>query len=244
MYALENEFSYTAEQFDFIQQTLRTVLLWHGASLHYTAAREESDSTLLHALIHTHFKEIVDDIYPRSTPPAATVVERDIVYVPAGWDSWNKISYFRDGYDPAGTAELWRRDLSEDGGSLVNVYEEVIKDARPKLVVISDEAPQNVPFVSHQAFLQILEKELKESSSQDLTQRQEIEDNTVDIRQTGTRNSGIDPDEIEERLKLLRIRPDSQPTTPSGLSKTGQPKDEYVQAFFQNLLDRNRESKS
>ncbi|KAJ1921105.1 hypothetical protein IWQ60_006844, partial [Tieghemiomyces parasiticus] len=43
-------------------------------------------------------------------PYRAHVVERDLVMVPAGWDSWAKIQILREGYDCRGMCEGWDHD--------------------------------------------------------------------------------------------------------------------------------------
>ncbi|KAJ1982352.1 hypothetical protein H4R35_000305 [Dimargaris xerosporica] len=78
----------------------------------------------------------------------AHVVERDVVLVPAGWDSWAKVQILRDGYDCQALVDGWDHDLaarkegqtitSADGSasvgarmvdeSAVRVFAEVIPD--------------------------------------------------------------------------------------------------------------------
>ena len=38
-------------------------------------------------------------------------LDRDRIVVPAGWDSWGKISVMRDGFDAKMWGEAWERDL-------------------------------------------------------------------------------------------------------------------------------------
>lgn len=40
-------------------------------------------------------------------------LDRDHIVIPAGWDSWGKISVLRDGFDAKAWGEAWERDLEK-----------------------------------------------------------------------------------------------------------------------------------
>jgi len=82
---LEKDFDYKDEHFDFIQQAVRKFCLQYGASLFYTSVKEDKNCDLL-------YKYLVHRIYyfPFKTP--ALVVEKDAVFIPAGWDNNKKIA--------------------------------------------------------------------------------------------------------------------------------------------------------
>merc|ERR1719192_2843117 len=82
---LEKDFDYKDEHFDFIQQAVRKFCLQYGASLFYTSVKEDKNCDLL-------YKYLVHRIYhfPFKTP--ALVVEKDAVFIPAGWDNDKKIA--------------------------------------------------------------------------------------------------------------------------------------------------------
>lgn len=86
---LEKENDYKDEHFDFIQQAVRKFCLQYGASLFYTSAKEDKNCDLL-------YKFLTHKIYnfPFKTP--ALIVEKDAVFIPAGWDSMKKISILYD----------------------------------------------------------------------------------------------------------------------------------------------------
>ncbi|KAI8899048.1 dynein light intermediate chain-domain-containing protein [Globomyces pollinis-pini] len=91
---LENEFQ--EEQFDFIQQALRSVALSYGASLFYISLlRPETITSLKSYLIQRLLcseesgKEIDSSINLFHAKPQ--VIERDLILVPTGWDSLAKI---------------------------------------------------------------------------------------------------------------------------------------------------------
>lgn len=82
---LERDYDYKEEHFDFIQQSIRKFCLQFGASLFYTSVKEDKNCDLL-------YKYLVHLIYgfPFKTP--ALVVEKDAVFIPAGWDNEKKIA--------------------------------------------------------------------------------------------------------------------------------------------------------
>jgi len=81
---LERDYDYKDEHFDFIQQYVRKFCLQFGASLFYVSVKDDKNCDLL-------YKYLVHRIYgfPFRTP--ALVVEKDAVFIPAGWDSSKKI---------------------------------------------------------------------------------------------------------------------------------------------------------
>lgn len=85
MSSLEKDRDYREEHFDFIQQHIRRHCLKYGASLFYTSVKENKNCGLL-------LKYLVHQIYglPFSSP--ALVVDKESVFIPAGWDSVKKIN--------------------------------------------------------------------------------------------------------------------------------------------------------
>ncbi|XP_065164375.1 cytoplasmic dynein 1 light intermediate chain 2 isoform X2 [Atheta coriaria] len=85
MQVLEKVEDYRDEQLDFMQQWIRRFCLQYGAALFYTSAKEDKNCDLL-------YKYLTHRIYgfPFRTP--ALVVEKDAVFIPAGWDNMKKIS--------------------------------------------------------------------------------------------------------------------------------------------------------
>lgn len=86
---LEKEHDYRDEHLDFMQQWIRKFCLQHGAALFYTSAKEDKNCDLL-------YKYLTHRIYgfPFHTP--ALVVEKDAVFIPAGWDNMKKISILHE----------------------------------------------------------------------------------------------------------------------------------------------------
>ncbi|RDL40819.1 Uncharacterized protein BP5553_00798 [Venustampulla echinocandica] len=105
---LEKERSWGEEEFDFILQFLRTILLKHGASLVYTIPSVSSplknivhSSLGIHSLLkQQHFKH--------------NVIDRDKVVVPPNWDSWGKIRVLREGFNVEAINKAWSIDIEED----------------------------------------------------------------------------------------------------------------------------------
>ncbi|KAL3418958.1 Cytoplasmic dynein 1 light intermediate chain 2 [Phlyctema vagabunda] len=144
---LEKERSWKEEEFDFVLQFLRTVLLKHGASLIYTIPSIASPiQSLIHASLGIH------SLIKRQ-PLKHNLIDRDKVVVPPNWDSWGKIRVLREGFNVEEVNSGWSMDIdealvinandhadvaqTESGaeenpapakGSAVAVYEETIRD--------------------------------------------------------------------------------------------------------------------
>ncbi|KAM3584238.1 hypothetical protein VKS41_003061 [Umbelopsis sp. WA50703] len=135
----EHTQDYKEEQFDFIQQTLRTVCMKYGAALFYTSTLHPHTYHNLRQYILHRLLSVPSKPYPFGT--RAMVVERDTVLVPAGWDSWGKVRVLREGFDCEGASSEWDADLDEgeamEGGAR-KIYEEVIADPE------ADEQPLNL----------------------------------------------------------------------------------------------------
>lgn len=86
---LEKDHDYTEETFDFIQQAIRKFCLQLGAALFYVSAKINKNCDLLH-------KYLAHRIYDLPFKAQASVVERDAIFVPAGWDNEKKISILYD----------------------------------------------------------------------------------------------------------------------------------------------------
>eukprot|EP00800_Vazella_pourtalesii_P016770 TRINITY_DN491_c0_g1_i1.p1 TRINITY_DN491_c0_g1~~TRINITY_DN491_c0_g1_i1.p1 ORF type:complete len:484 (-),score=100.41 TRINITY_DN491_c0_g1_i1:181-1545(-) len=86
---LEKDFDYKDEQFDYIQQSIRKFCLKYGAALFYTSVKEDKNISLL-------YQYIVHKLYRLPFSYTASVVDRDSIFIPAGWDNENKIAYLND----------------------------------------------------------------------------------------------------------------------------------------------------
>jgi len=85
MVELETDLNYNDEKFDFIQQAVRKCCLALGASLLYVSVKENKNCDLL-------YKYLTHRIFNFSFNTPALVVERDALFIPAGWDSLAKIA--------------------------------------------------------------------------------------------------------------------------------------------------------
>ncbi|BGP28354.1 hypothetical protein JCM10296v2_000086 [Rhodotorula toruloides] len=141
MNMLERDRDLTEEQFDYIQQLLRTVALRYGAAVFYTSQTLPSSyAKLRQYILHRLFaapastalspNSSANPTSPTSSsrpaapapiatsarasfpfPHRANVVDRDQVLVPAGWDSWGKIKIMRERFDCDQAGEGWEADL-------------------------------------------------------------------------------------------------------------------------------------
>lgn len=142
--ALERERGWKEEQFDFILQYLRTILLKHGSSLVYTMPTAPGSlQTLVHATLG--IKSLL-----KQKQLKHNVTDRDRVLVPPNWDSWAKIRILREGFDVEGVSEKWSVDIdhplpvkaednangepepetqeSQEGPTATSIYEETIRN--------------------------------------------------------------------------------------------------------------------
>jgi dynein light intermediate chain 1 len=124
MESLEKERSWKEEEFDFVLQFLRTILLKRklhilplsphakltntdGASLIYTIP---SVASPLQSLIHSSLG--IHSLLKRQ-PLKHNVIDRDKVVVPPNWDSWGKIRVLREGFDVEAVNKGWSVDIEE-----------------------------------------------------------------------------------------------------------------------------------
>ncbi|KAJ3593490.1 hypothetical protein NHX12_005824 [Muraenolepis orangiensis] len=88
---LEKEHDYREEHFDFLQSHIRRFCLNYGAGLIYTSVKEEKNLDLL-------YKYLLHKIYDFHFSSAALVVEKDAVFIPAGWDNEKKIGILHENF--------------------------------------------------------------------------------------------------------------------------------------------------
>jgi len=101
----EREHGWKDDQFDFILQSLRTVLLKHGGSLLYLGSEATTTlQTLLRSQLDIH------SLLQRDTVKH-NVVDREKVLVPSNWDSWGKIRVLGERFDVEQLSDLWSSDL-------------------------------------------------------------------------------------------------------------------------------------
>ncbi|KAJ3572267.1 hypothetical protein NP233_g3194 [Leucocoprinus birnbaumii] len=117
------------ERTDGVMQVLRTICLKYGASLFYTTPQPATLQVLRQHALHLLFMPPppsptmgggsdapapVRNPFPFQHKP--NTLDRDRIVVPAGWDSWGKISVLREGFDAKSWGEAWERDLEEADG--------------------------------------------------------------------------------------------------------------------------------
>ncbi|KAF8592779.1 hypothetical protein K439DRAFT_1610518 [Ramaria rubella] len=113
------------ERTDGVMQVLRTICLKYGAALFYTTQQPQTLSPLRQYVLHLLFAPPAPSPSFGSEAPAPArnpfpfqhrpnTLDRDRVFVPAGWDSWGKIAVLRDGFDAKGWGEAWEHDLEHD----------------------------------------------------------------------------------------------------------------------------------
>jgi dynein light intermediate chain 1 len=172
---LERERGWREEEFDFVLQFLRTILLKHGAGLVYTTPSSHSP---LQPLIYSMLS--IQTPHRSSHPLKHNVIERDKVFVPPHWDSWGKIRVLREGFDVEGINKGWNLDISheladdaEPEGGAVEVYEDVIKDTSRNAdsLALFKNGGMEVPPVDTQEFLAQQFEVLEAKAAEDKTSR-------------------------------------------------------------------------
>jgi dynein light intermediate chain 1 len=129
---LEKDFDYKDEHFDYIQAYLRRLCLNYGASLVYTSSKKDINCELLmdyieHKLFGFEFRH------------TAQLLEKDSIFVPAGWDNKSKV-----------LQDFSNQKICKDPDEL---YENVIR--KPNIIKMREVV--NIPVISaeqDQDFLQ------------------------------------------------------------------------------------------
>ncbi|KXS12064.1 dynein light intermediate chain [Gonapodya prolifera JEL478] len=232
---LERDSDYREEQFDFIQQALRTICLKYGASLFYTSTTKPHTTAILrsyvlHRLFHHHpALSVAAPSSPSSSRRLtsfpflrrAQVVERDAVFVPAGWDSWGKIRVLRDGFDCALAAETSGDNGQNRGEGAKEYFATVIKRPAEKVVVPNP----TVTAEDDQAFLERQLTVLNDGSAIGRAM-------DSPLARTSTNAHGGD---LSQKLHSLRPGLPSQSSSPTAAAQPGA-QTEMIEKFFQNLL--------
>ena len=146
---LEQDLGWQEDQFDYLMQWLRTVLLKHGASLIYTTTFEPAN---LRTLIQSSLS--IESLLRRETVKH-DVVSRDKILVPPNWDSWGKIRVLNKDFDPEAVSKAWSVELyaqPDEFVPLVQDEQEAIPEEESAVsmfeAVLPDPASQKSAFKS------------------------------------------------------------------------------------------------
>ena len=172
--ALERDQGWQDEQFDFLTQWLRCVLLKHGSSLVYTASFDANNvRTLIHSSLNIHSLLKRDVAKPN-------YIERDKILIPPSWDSWGKIRPLREDTNLEAISDAWSIEIQakaeetpdfsskpitngdETQESAVSIYESNLPnptERHPAFLTKPDDDEVTVPSV--QEFLQSQSKVLE-----------------------------------------------------------------------------------
>ncbi|ESK95137.1 dynein 1 light intermediate chain [Moniliophthora roreri MCA 2997] len=274
------------ERTDGVMQILRTICLKYGASMFYTTQQPSTLQVLrqyaLHALFvppapspaaiaGTEAPAPVRNPFPFNEKP--NTLDRDRVVIPAGWDSWGKITVLRD-FDPKAWGEAWEQDLESadgEGASARRMFSALVSDQGRK-------PPLLPPFNNPVPEQQFLAKNYDENSKKADRDPRGAFRNPADMenaagvvgplgsssfnlpnveRALSEMESGIGgvngPSVPDSRkagrppgVKTNSGRPPSSPSPlPTSPSPTGQTQHEVLQNFFQSLLsNKDRPSSS
>ncbi|RIB08328.1 dynein light intermediate chain-domain-containing protein [Gigaspora rosea] len=255
---LEKQMDYREEQFEYIQQSLRTICLKYGAALFYTTTRdpktfENLRQYILHRLIGS--KSSSGDSkssYPFNVEPKYT---EHTVLVPTGWDSWNQIKYLRDGFDCDGLLQGWDLDMtgekettedSEEVISAKKLYEDAIKN-------IDNEKPLSDPSIieaeDEQEFFKRHYDTLQKANSERPPSPSVV--GPMSAPQYPYANIGADilePETLTSTRPTIKKQAIATTSPPPGMQNGSQPvippgpQNEVLANFFQALLTKKNQS--
>ncbi|KAK2735736.1 hypothetical protein FQN55_002019 [Onygenales sp. PD_40] len=180
---LEKEHGWREEEFDFILQFMRTILLKHGASLIYTTPfLANSLQSLVHSSLGIHS-------LLKKQSLKHNVIDRDKILVPSNWDSWGKIRIIREGFDIEGVGTGWSIEIQDKPKPFRGITEAQVNPTA------ADGEPSQPPQQEEP------EEEPEDGSSATLIYEQTIQDPKRDTSiarpgQAGSQQQGI---EIETR---------------------------------------------
>ncbi|KAL0950232.1 hypothetical protein HGRIS_010218 [Hohenbuehelia grisea] len=157
------------ERTDGIMQVLRTICLKYGAGLFYTTPQPSTLQVLRQYALHLLFAPpaIAPGAASGSDAPAPlrnpflfqhrpNTLDRDHIVVPAGWDSWGKITVMRDGFEPKTWGEAWEHDLDpgddEDDVGARQLYTALVPDQGkkpPPLPPFNNPVPEQTFLAKH-----------------------------------------------------------------------------------------------
>jgi hypothetical protein len=207
------------EQFDFIQQSLRLVMMAHGGSLFYTAPAQPATSIRVFSAILQQLQPALSQSLERVS---ASVIEKDQAAVPLGWDTPVKIEVHRDGTNVTELAAAWKHDLHDSGieqdTSLVQQYAKNIPNVQANRLLTGGIGLVQEEFVateSHQAFLARLEQQIRVGGGEIASAKQQEKTKAA----------------LEEKLNRLRH-------TPSSSSEKTMTDSSVASAYFKTLMER------
>ncbi|KAL4076333.1 dynein light intermediate chain-domain-containing protein [Scleroderma citrinum] len=156
------------EQTDSIMQVLRTICLKYGAALFYTTPQPSTLQVLRQYTLHLLFVPPAPSLGVAAGMEAPApmrnlfifhhkpnTLDRDRIVIPAGWDSWGKISVLREGFEAKAWGEAWDVDLeargtdTEETNGAKKLYRTLVPDQGAKPPPLP---PFNAP-MAEQAFL-------------------------------------------------------------------------------------------
>ncbi|GIX81918.1 cytoplasmic dynein 1 light intermediate chain 1 [Caerostris extrusa] len=201
MSVLQSEYGYIDEHFDFIQFSLRKFCLTYGAALFYVSVKEDRNCDIL-------LKYILHKVYSFPFRIPAMFLEKDSIFVPAGWDSENKIIA-----------------LAESLATIAfsSPFEEVIM--KPGRLLDSNRILAEIEAQNDQEFLVSIQAQLL---------RQPIENNS-EFNRESTITPSVTPRNPPRRMQRSPRSPQKKQLEAKLSSGEG---DTVLQSFFKSLLKR------
>jgi len=175
---LEKDFSYKDELFDYIQQYLRRICLQYGAGLIYTSARKDINCDVA-------LEYIENTLFGFELKAKNQLLEKDQIFVPAGWDTLGKI-----------TVDFENQKVCKDADE---PYENIVK--KPSIVkrremnqvsaIVADEDQEYLIKIKNQ--LDNLPEDMTPSTPTQVPSSPTPVDPTSPTNQLRTSSSGVPP---------------------------------------------------
>jgi dynein light intermediate chain 1 len=176
---LERDFGWQEDQFDFLLQWLRCVLLKHGSSLIYTTNFDTNNvrSLILSSLgIQSLLKKEI---------AKHNVIDRDKILVPPNWDSWGKIRILGEGFNPEAVGNTWSSEIQQDPEETIDYDTAAVEDTSAVAVyeaVLQDSAREQSykPLVDTDAEVTVLDTQVFLAEQAAILDKHKAEDEKTD----------------------------------------------------------------
>lgn len=215
---LDKENEYRIEHFDFIQYHVRRFCLDYGASLFYTTIKDKRTYDKL-------FKYIQHKLYGYSFNMPSSVVDRECIFIPSGWDNEGKINILLEN----------STTLKSD-----SEYSDVI--SKPSIRKPTTRDIETVIAIEDQDFLSKLQLVLNKTSAPSNKQVNQPEIQILKVFVFKFFVFCLNKEEISPAMNAASSSVPSLKNTKSQVGKnagSGAPDSTNLKNFFQNLLNKN-----
>ncbi|MCJ1290430.1 hypothetical protein MMC34_001968 [Xylographa carneopallida] len=185
---LETDHGWREEEFDFVLQFLRTILLKHGASLIYSSSSSPNHlPTLIHSSLGIH------SLLKRQTLKH-NVIDRDKILIPPNWDSWGKIRVTREGFNVEAVSTGWSKDIHVSQHSLEQQNSENLSE------INTDEQPRR-NIENGESLLSVYENTISNPKKENALEQSPYSRNKLEVQVMGMQEFLAGQLQVMEQLK-------------------------------------------